>query len=243
MKDRRFAVFDIDGTLFRWQLYYAVVLKLREDGFFNDIYAAKIDTAFRDWESRTGNFHEFEKIAIDTWNDHLTQLPVEAFKSTIDSVLKRSGHKTYAYTLGLAKSLKNQGYFLLAVSGSQQEIAEPFVKLYGFDDCIGWLYEHKDGHFTGKTLRNTIHDKAILVQEYVKTHDLTFTGSIAIGDSKGDISMLRLAERSIAFNPSQELLDEALKHDWEIVVERKNIAYTMKKGDDGHTILAQTDRF
>ena len=124
-----------------------------------------------------------------------------------------------------------------------QEIAEPFSKLYGFDDCIGWLYERKNGKFTGKSSRRTVGNKHLHIHEYIKKHRLSLEGSVMIGDSSGDISMLELASRPIAFNPNEQLLETALERDWEIVIERKNIAYSLQKDEDGHVVLAKTDRF
>ena len=51
-----------------------------------------------------------------------------------------------------------------------------------------------------------------------------------------------MAEQAIAFNPSQELLDEAMNRGWRIVVERKNIAYILES-HDGSYLLETTDRF
>ncbi len=240
---QRLAIFDIDGTLFRWQLYYAIVLKLRENNFFSVEAAKQIDESFRAWEAREKSFSDFEEIAIAALNEHLPQLSSADFNKVVSDVMQRLSHKTYAYTRNLALVLKQQGYFLLAVSGSPQEIAEPFVRKYGFDDCMGWVYEQKEGYFTGKIVRNTVHDKAALIKDYVKEHDMSLTGSFAIGDSRGDIGMLKLVDQAIAFNPSQELLDEALQEGWKIVIERKNIAYSLAKGDDGNTVLETTDRF
>lgn len=241
--NRRLAVFDIDGTLFRWQLYYAIVLKLRENNFFTDEASKQIDESFRAWESRKKSFADFEKIAISALTDHLPRLSTADFNRVVSEVMANSSHKTYAYTRNLARQLKEEGYYLLAVSGSQQEIAEPFVRQYGFDDCIGWLYEQKDGYFTGKVIRNTVHDKAALIKEYAEQHDISLKDSLAIGDSKGDIAMLKLVDQPIAFNPSEELLQEALRHGWKIVVERKNIAYSLIRDNDGNTVLETTDRF
>lgn len=241
--NQRLAVFDIDGTLFRWQLYYAIVLKLRENDFFTEETAKQIDESFRGWESRNKSFGDFEKIAISALTDHLPRLSSTDFNQVVSDVMANSSHKTYAYTRNLAERLKAEGYFLLAVSGSPQEIAEPFVRQYGFDDCIGWLYEQKAGYFTGKIIRNTVHDKAALISDYVTQHNMTLEGSLAVGDSKGDIAMLKIVDQPIAFNPSEELLQEALEHGWKIVVERKNIAYSLTRGEDGNTVLETTDRF
>jgi len=243
MAIKKLAVFDLDGTLFRWQLYYEVVLKLVEQNFFDAEQTENIRSSFHAWQSRTLAFREFERIAITALDAGLHQLDIKQFEDIIKEILNESSHKVYSYTRNLAEDLKKEGYFLLAISGSMQEIAEPFSKLYGFDDCIGWLYERIDGHFTGKTSRITVGRKDALIHEYIKKHGLSLEGSIMIGDSGGDISMLELASRPIAFNPSEELLDEALKRNWEIVVERKNIAYSLMKGNDGHVILEKADRF
>ncbi len=243
MGTKRLAVFDLDGTLFRWQLYYEVVLKLVEQNFFSDEDADNIRSSYHAWQSRELAFREFERIAIAALDSALYHLDIKQFEKTVQAILDESSHKVYSYTRNLAAQLKREGYFLLAISGSMQEIAEPFSKIYGFDDCIGWLYERKDGHFTGKTSRITVGKKHLHIRDYIAAHGLQLDDSVMIGDSAGDISMLELASRPIAFNPSEELLDEALKQGWEIVIERKNIAYNLTKDTDGHVILEKTDRF
>ena len=241
MAGRKFAVFDIDGTVFRWQLYYEVVLRLAERGFFTNDEAHHLREQFNGWQSRTKTFHEFEVVAIEMLDKSLPLLPVSEFKQVIAEVLKDSSHKVHSYTRGLAARLKKEGYFLLALSGSMQEIAEPFSKLYGFDDCIGWLYEQKDGKFTGETLRQTVGNKAALLKQYAAEHGLSFEGSVGVGDSKGDIDILELVERPIAFNPSIELLEAARSGGWMIVIERKNVAYTLERSEDGTYLLAEAD--
>lgn len=243
MAKQRLAVFDLDGTLFRWQLYYEVVLKLVEQDFFDNERANNIRSSLHAWQARTLAFREFEHIAIAALDSGLPKLTITQFEAITETILKESSHKVYSYTRHLAEQLKQDNYFLLAISGSMQEIAEPFSRLYGFDDCIGWLYERKDGHFTGKTTRMTVGRKDALIHDYIAKHGFSLENSVMIGDSAGDVSMLELAARPIAFNPSEELLDIALERDWDIVVERKNIAYNLRKDIDGHVVLAKADRF
>lgn len=243
VNNTRLAVFDIDGTLFRWQLYYEVVLQLVEQDFFASDEAKRILDSFHGWQSRTSSFSQFETTAIAALDQALPRLHPEQFESVVANVLAKSSHKVYSYTRALATQLKQDGYRLLAISGSMQEIAEPFSKLYGFDDCIGWLYERKDGKFTGASTRRTVGKKHLYIQDYIQEHGLSLEESVMVGDSAGDISMLELASRPIAFNPNEQLLDTALEKNWEIVIERKNIAYSLERGEDGHVLLAKTDRF
>lgn len=55
--------------------------------------------------------------------------------------------------------------------------------------------------------------------------------------------MLELVDRPVAFNPNDELFEVAQARGWEIVIERKNVAYQLKKDSDGSYVLAKTNRF
>lgn len=240
---KRLAVFDIDGTLFRWQLYHEVVLQLNSRGFFSPEETEKINTVYYHWQARKASFTDFELTTVGILEKNIKGLKVTDFAQIAGEILDSSQEKVYAYTRSLIKKLTEDGYFLLAISGSMQEIVEPFTKLYGFDECIGWQYEQKNGVFTGKIQRATVGNKAALIQEYCKAHNLSLTGSIGVGDSKSDIPMLQLAERAIAFNPTVELLEAAKEFSWDVVIERKNIAYTLRKDSHGFLVLAKTDTY
>ena len=73
---KKFAVFDIDGTLFRWQLYYEAVLELRQRDFFDEKTSHALDTAYHSWQSRRSAFGEFEKIAIAALDQNQPRLSI-----------------------------------------------------------------------------------------------------------------------------------------------------------------------
>lgn len=78
------------------------------------------------------------------------------------------------------------------------------------------------------------------LNELVTKHGASWTDSIAVGDSEGDIPMLSAVERPIAFNPTKMLFDKAKEQGWSIVIERKNMVYRLEPSD-GSYLLAQTD--
>ncbi len=45
MAMKKLAVFDIDGTLFRWQLYHELVFRLKDLGYFNSDDAHELEAA------------------------------------------------------------------------------------------------------------------------------------------------------------------------------------------------------
>lgn len=239
MAQRKFAVFDIDGTLYRWQLFHELVQELTLADAFPDNTFQNIDNAWNEWRGGNLDFHGYENLVVQTLIKYLPLIPIATFEAACDKVIAQSGHKLHAYPKALLESLKQQGYVIVAISGSQQELLERFGAMHGFDIVIGAIYERKNDHFTGEFSRMTIGHKAELLAELIKREDLSLSGSVAIGDSDGDAEILAMVERPIAFNPSEGLFAEAKRHGWSIVVERKNIAYRMEKQDDV-LVLAET---
>jgi HAD superfamily phosphoserine phosphatase-like hydrolase len=240
---RQLAVFDIDGTLFRWQLYHELVFELKTIGSFSEVEAAALDDALTSWQAKHISWRDYELLVMETIERHITEITPETLETAAKIVVERSGHKIYGYTAQLLASLQQSGYYTLAISASQQEIAEQFAKRYRFDDCVAAVYERKDGRYTDQKTRMVYGRKDTLLKDYLTEHpELTLEKSVAVGDSGSDIAMLELVEHPIAFNPSEELLDAALTHHWQVIIERKNIAYTLEP-KNGQFILAKTDRF
>lgn len=233
MSQRKFAVFDIDGTLYRWQLYHELVERLSLDGIFPAEATIQLDEAWNMWRGGEISFDKYEKVVVGIMTTNLPNISIADFEKACDFVVKDSSHKTHYYTRSLLKNLKSKDYFIIAITGSQQELIDRFGKKYGFDAVVGAQYERKDGGFTGETKIVTIGKKPAILRDLVLENNLTWDDSYAIGDSDGDASLLEMVQNPIAFNPSIGLLDRAKNEGWPIVVERKNIAYEFaKRGDD-----------
>jgi HAD superfamily hydrolase (TIGR01490 family) len=240
---QKLAIFDLDGTLYRWQLFHELVFCLKDKGVFTEEASLLLDEAYAAWTNRHTSFGMYERQVVDTLIDSLPNLSPAAYDAAAQGVAERTGRKTYRYTLALIRDLKAKGYFLLAVSGSQQEIAEKFAKKFDFDDCIGSLYERVGDRFTGAITRFVPGHKHTYITQYADAHGFDLTGSIAVGDSDGDISMLELVDYPIAFNPNDGLLKVAQEKGWKIVVERKNVAMTLTPGANARYTLSHIDTY
>lgn len=239
MQGRKFAVFDIDGTLYRWQLFHELVQELALANVFPSNTFRDIDQAWNDWRGGTLSFHDYETLVVKTLSRYLPLVPVSTFEAACDKVIEQSGHKLHAYPKSLLASLKADGYVIVAVSGSQQELLDRFANRHGIDIAIGALYARQDGRFTGNVERMTIGHKHEILRELIQVEQLDETDSVAIGDSDGDIPILAAVSRPIAFNPSEGLFKHASQAGWSIVIERKNIAYRLERQHDA-LILAET---
>jgi HAD superfamily hydrolase (TIGR01490 family) len=241
MKSNKFAVFDIDGTLIRWQLYHAIVGELAHKNHLTDNAEKVISEARKTWKDRKheNSYKDYEKTLVSVYYDALQSVPYAAYEAAVEAVFVEYKEQVYTYTRDLLRSLKKAGYVLIAISGSHNEIVKKLSDYYGFDHALGTVYEVVDGKFTGKE-HGHLHKKHVALNELIKQHNLTLSGSIAVGDSEGDISMLDMVEKPIAFNPTKGLLDHAQKSGWKVVLERKNVVYELEPTDDQY-ILVKAD--
>jgi HAD superfamily hydrolase (TIGR01490 family) len=238
---RPFAAFDIDGTLIRWQLYHALVNTLTKHGHLNESLYPTIHEARMIWKNRTHAeaYKAYELELVELYNKNLTSLKVSDFNKVVDDVFEEYKDQVYVYTRDLIKELKVKGYLLFAISGSQVEIVSKIADYYSFDEYSGAIYPSKSGVFTGEKMHH-VGKKHEVINEFIKKYNPTLKGSVAVGDSAGDISMLEMVERPIAFNPEAALFKIAKEKDWKVVVERKNMFYELES-KNGKYELAQTN--
>jgi HAD superfamily hydrolase (TIGR01490 family) len=239
---QKFAAFDIDGTLFRSGLYREVFYELYKMGILPADLTEETTVKHREWRHRVhGNaFEEFDQIVVQTLDSYLPKLRVADYEQAAERVLEKKAENVYIYTRDLLNQLKSDGYFTIAISGSQHELVEPFARRYGFDMWIGQQWERGGEYFTGNVTK-THTGKDRIIKRLIKEYDLTLKDSYAVGDSNGDSGMLSIVDHPIAFNPTYELLEKAITNGWKIVVERKNSSFELEKGSDGQFILANTN--
>lgn len=246
MTKQKFAAFDIDGTLFRSGLQREVFYELTKMGIVPQSLIDESTIKFREWRHRVhGNaFQEFDMYMINALDSTLPNLRISDYEKAANLVIEKRAENIYVYTRDLLKQLKSEGYFLLAISGSQHELVEPFAQKYGFDAWIGqeWEKDTEQEYFTGKrTYTHTGKEK--ILQTFMDKHDLTMTDSYAVGDSGGDIGILSIVDHPIAFNPTYDLLEVAMEKGWKIIIERKNTSFELAKEPTlGKYILEKTNQ-
>lgn len=238
---KKFAVFDIDGTLIRWQLYHAVVDRLAKKQLLGATAHQTLHEARMVWKRREHPeaFHDYERALVTVYEEALPYITPKQFDAVVDEVAQEYKAQVYTYTRGLAVKLKQQGYTLIAISGSHEELVKHVAQQYGFDIWVGTRYERAGRRFTGKSFIASKDKKAVL-EALIRQHGLDLTGSIGVGDSKSDAAFLEMVEQPIAFNPDQTLFKIARGKGWTVVIERKNMIYTLER-KNGTYILAQTN--
>ncbi len=133
---RPFAVFDIDGTIIRWQLYHAISDALAQQGYIGSGEFDQVRQARMNWKRRTGeeSFRDYEHELIGVFDKALKGLRLEDLAAAAEAVFEEYKEQVYTYTRDLIRDLKSRNYLLFAISGSPAVIVNKLTDYYGFDD-------------------------------------------------------------------------------------------------------------
>jgi len=224
---KKFAAFDVDGTIFRSSLLIELVEALIKKGVFPSDVRQNYEIPWKRWLDREDGYDKYIAAVVETFQKNIKGVYYGDFAEVVKNLIDEQKNRTYRYTRQLVRSLKQHGYFLLAISHSPKGVLDGFCQELGFDKTYGRFYELGPGDkFTGQVIdEHLISNKANIIKRAVEKENLTFKQSLAIGDTESDISMLELVEKPLCFNPNENLYRYAKINDWPIIVERKDVIY------------------
>ena len=111
------------------------------------------------------------------------------------------------------KKLKKEGFKLVAISTGLQFVTERIKNEMGFHYVLGNRLNVRKGRLTGGVTVNISHGaKGKTLKKILRRFAIDPGEMIAVGDSEGDIPMVRLAGYSIAFNSSSDKLSKMVDH-------------------------------
>lgn len=229
MKQKKVAVFDVDGTIFRSSLLIQIVERLIFVGAFPESVRDEFERQQSRWVNRKGEYDDYIMAVVKAFLKHIKGMKYGVLADAAETVVAEQRNHVYRYTRDLLKELKKKKYFLLAVSHSPKTILDKFCPAFGFDKVYGTFYETgPNDAFTGEILdSHLIFNKAAVVKRAVEKENLTLKGSIGVGDTESDVPFLDLVDMPICFNPNSKLYKHARREKWKVVVERKDVIYEL----------------
>ncbi len=225
---KQVAFFDIDGTVFRSSLLVELVNSLIKAEIFPKEAQDEIEDSYEAWRNREGVYEDYIQAVISVYLKHIKGVYYGDLADIGRQVVAVQSRRVYRYTRDLIKKLKAEDYYLVAISQSPKTVLDEFCFQYGFDKVYGRLYEiGPQDRFTGVVAdEHLITNKAnILNRVFEHNPNLARDGSVAVGDTDGDIPLLESVTHPICFNPNQKLYMHAKRNKWEVVVERKDVIY------------------
>ncbi len=224
------AFFDIDGTVFRSSLLIELVEALIAAEIFPPDALQGYHDAYVAWQDREGTYEEYIAAVVATYVKYIKGVHYGTFADVGRAVVEQQRKHVYRYTRDLIKELKKKNYYIVAISQSPKTILDEFCKAYGFNKVYGRMYElGPQDLFTGKMIDvELIEDKASIIRRVLENEQFTSDGSVGVGDTEGDISLLDMVAKPICFNPNAALYEHAKRQKWNVVVERKDVIYTIQ---------------
>lgn len=240
---KKFAVFDIDGTIARTSLLQQMIRVLVGYGRLDVGTAQNIESLLHDSRQRIADdtFGDYMKQAVDMMFSGMPKgMSLLEYDQIINAVVRTSLSHTYVYTRQLLQTLKQNNHFLIAISGSELRAVSTYAKALGFDAWIGQVQYLDDGKkLTGEVKALGLSKEKIL-ESLVRKFNLSMKDSLAVGDTSSDLPILNMVEQPITFNPNQALFKHAREKGWMVVLERKDMVYGLIKEGDNY-ILKQVN--
>lgn len=226
---QKVAFFDIDGTVFRSSLLIELVKYLTRSGAFAASAYEEVKDSQEQWRDRKGTYGAYIETVVSIFPRYIKGVHYGVVADAAKEIAQKRQHRVYRYTRDLLKKLKEEGYFLVALSHSPKVVVDPFCVHYQFDKVYGHLYDiGAQDMFTGSVIDGDITaNKANLVRRVFEKEPVIKEGSYGVGDTLSDVPFLELVDNPICFNPSKELYTHAERMGWQVIIERKDVIYEL----------------
>ncbi len=211
----RWAVFDIDGTLFpKSSLEKEFILFMLKSGTLPPINLL--------YYLLYGFLSSIKLRAVDAFKSnkyYLRYLPSKSTQTAASNFIRKYilpdlsnvGIENYLY-------YRSQGYKIMIMSGSPNFLVIPFSRYLTPNFLISCEVEEKNGYYSGKL--KGIHPygkrKTRLLQALEDQLKIDFEDSIVFANHHSDIDHMLLFGKATAVNPTGKLKIYASDHHWEI---------------------------
>lgn len=226
------AIFDIDGTIFRSSLIVELVNGLVEAGIFPEKARKEMEADYLAWLNRRGSYDNYIWKVVHIHEHYIKDVKVDEVRPVVKRVIDWQKDRVYRYTRDLIARLKKERHFLLAISGSPAYVVSSFADYMGFAEYRAREFSVQEGVFTGECPNDDyMRRKDQVLKDFLANSGIRadLGRSIAVGDTDGDIPMLEMVGRPVAFNPNMPLAEHAKRKGWKIVVERKDVIYEVRE--------------
>ncbi|QAA33862.1 HAD-IB family hydrolase [Clostridium manihotivorum] len=230
------AFFDIDGTLYREGLITEMFKKMiKYEIIQSEKWYNEVRPEFLKWDKRQGDYDGYLLKMIDIYLEGIKGLYKHQIEFIAKKVIEQKGERLYTFSRDRIRWHKEQGHMLITISGSPEELVKEMSLKHGFNDFKGAQYLlDGEGRYTGEVIPMWDHkSKMEAINYFVNKYDIDLSESYAYGDTAGDFTMMSLVKNPYCINPTRELLskigsDKEVKEKINIVVERKDVIYSLK---------------
>jgi HAD superfamily hydrolase (TIGR01490 family) len=214
IKDRA-AFFDIDETLVKGQTQKFLALIAFKEGKIGLLKLLSLLFFFARY--KLGLVKDIREIMeasyaiVKGWPvTEANRLIKKSFEYGIKQKIFPEGEK-------LIKKLKKEGYRIILVSNTLQQIVDLLVDYFDAEAGIGTTLAEKNGVLEGKIGRLVYGQNKVKYLQEFYGNQIDFKKSAAYTDNKSDLPLLELVGRPVVVNPDLTLKSEAAKRNWQVI--------------------------
>ena len=217
METRRIALFDIDRTVYNGYLIFPLSEYFFSRGIIGRDIVENLNLDLRLYRAGEVDY----ETSVDNMNIHfgegLKGRRLDATcAATADFLATPGGNGFFPFAVPLVELL-GKTHDVYFVTGEMQCIGKAVADHFSVQGYAATEMEVKEGIFTGAVIRSLAkkEGKTDAVRHILDTYPRE--GSLAFGDSEGDMDMLDGAAHAFCINATQALNEAALRKGWHIV--------------------------
>ncbi len=229
MKERKIALFDIDGTIHDGILLFPLAKRQHEDGIIDTECLRQLDQDLQQYKSGATDYEFFAKELLIHWAAGLEGKFYETVLDQARRFIDGDENNFFPFLLQVT-ALLSDTYDIYFITGETDFVAENVTQKFQGNGYISSEFE-KDGNgrFTGrvKSFLATREEKKNAIKPLLEEHDRS--DSFAFGDTEGDIEILESADNPICVNPTPGLSEIAKQRGWVIVKPKEVVGVIRQK--------------
>ncbi|WP_027856188.1 HAD family hydrolase [Marinobacterium jannaschii] len=209
------ALFDLDDTLLKgdcsslWHHYMV------DQGLTDDPDFLKTDKALQDaYHAGLLDMESYMAFHLSPFKGKKWSQIQQMVEPFVDQVIEPI---IYPQARQLLKDLKNDGYQIMIISASAEQLVDPIARRLGVEQQLSVLMEFEQGIHTGRTrdVMTFREGKVLRLQRWLEQHQATLAGSRFYSDSHNDLPLLEMVDVPVATNPDSQLTRHATARGWQ----------------------------
>jgi HAD superfamily hydrolase (TIGR01490 family) len=218
------AALDIDGTLHPGALGLELLQALTENGISDQSKAKDVFEVVNRYRLNQIDFQTMSTRAYTLYAEAITGISQTRMQQIANQVWLQERTNLFPFVPKLLDILKSQGYSVVLISGSPNEIVRCLADEFGISKYQGSVFVTSQGKYTGEIslLSGSIGKKRSIFLQMIKDWRVNLEESLAIGDSITDMALLEIVSKSVVFEPHPSLMLVAQEKGW-LVTNRNDI--------------------
>lgn len=207
--EKNIVCYDIDGTLTTGMIFIPLIESEHADSLIDDAVYESIMQTLSKYKSGDLGYEDAVHQLIEQHASGLIGKKEADLLAHAENFLRANPTLFRVFGHNVISLLQDHS-LQFAVTAEPQYIANAVANYLGLDGAYSTIYAVEDGKFTGQVELSLAHRSA--KAELLAHYNILY----AFGDSEGDIDMLANARFAYCIDPTDDLREQALLHNWKV---------------------------